>query len=140
MGTEPHSRAMGLHRLARQRAPRRLLVAPSDRGLTRVLGRDAVRPARATANPVAYLWSMSGCEFVAPPALERVGGRRDRAAQSDTGTTSEGGSGAIVYESRDHRHAAGVYGSRVAQPVCQLQKRRASFEDLPMRHPDDLAR
>jgi hypothetical protein len=84
--------------------------------------------------------SLLCCDVVAPPSLERVGGRRDRAAQSDTGPAGVGGSGAVLYESRDHRHAAGLYRSRIAQPVRQAPKRRASFEDLPVRNPDDLAR
>jgi hypothetical protein len=38
--------------------------------------------------------------------LKRVGGRRDRTAQTNAGTRSEGRSGAIPYKSRDHSRAS----------------------------------
>jgi hypothetical protein len=84
----------------------------------------AVRIRTVARFDLANPWSLLGCEVVAPPALERLGGRRDRTAQSDTGTTGVGGSGAILYESRDHRHAAGVY--RSASPRSAVRASRIS--------------
>lgn len=51
MGTEAHPRAVDLHRSAGQRAPRRLLVAPSDSGWTRVLGKTTPGAPRARPRP-----------------------------------------------------------------------------------------
>jgi hypothetical protein len=93
-----------------------------------------------TRAPATRWLPIVGREFVAPPALECICGRRDRAAQGNTSMRGEGRSGAIVYQSRDHRYPAGVHRSRVTQPACQPQKFRTSFEDLAMRNPDDLAR